>query len=126
MARFEADWATARLVSQYAAHLHSEAWKHGELAPDPHYNYLKTNSTKRHKDAPRGVRLGLVKGNAQTGASDDEEEDPGPLTQRAGPSTNTIEDEEMMDAPELFGLPPSVSDGEDESGCDGSQDLGNK
>lgn len=122
MARFEADWATTRLVSQYAAHLRSEARKHGELAPDPRYSYLKNNSAKRRKDAPRGARPGLVKGNTRTGACDDEEEDSGPS--RAGPSINTIEDEEMMDSPELFGIPPSPSDDENESGSDGSRNLG--
>ena len=94
------------------------------MAPDPRYKYLKNNSAKRCKDAPQGARLGLTKGHARAGALDDDEKDPGPS--RTDPSINTIEDEEMMDAPELFGIPPNLSDDEDESGCDGSRDFGRR
>ena len=124
MARFDGDWATARIASQYAAHLHAEARKNKDLPQDPHYNYLKANSVKRRKDAPRGVRPGLAKGQGQANTSGNEGQDPGPLG--AGPSSlpniNTSADEEMMDTPELFGF-KNPSDDENESGLDKDLDL---
>ena len=122
MERFEMDWATARIVSSYAGHLRSEARKNNELPADPHYDYLKTNSTKRRKDAPRGSRLGLAK--SQANATNNEGQEPG--LSGAGPSSlpnvNTNSDEEMMDSPGLFGF-NDPSDDENESGVDDNPDL---
>jgi DNA uptake protein ComE-like DNA-binding protein len=104
MERFDDDWATAKIASQFAAHLRNQARDSGELLADPHYTYLKNNSAKRRKDAPRGTR-------------------PYPEPSEAGPSSlpniNTAEDEEMMDKPGLFGFDdPS----DDEGGTDFEDD----
>ena len=122
MERFEDDWATAQIASNFSAHLRSSARKNGELPADPRYNYLKANSAKRSKDAPRGTRPGLAK-SRNTGNS--EGQDPGPS--RAVPSfpnVNTTADKDMMNAPGLFGLKdPSDDEGEagvnsDSEGCE--------
>ena len=115
MARFDGDWATAKIASEYAQHLRSDARKNGELAPDPRYDYLKANSAKRRPGAPRGRRPGLIEGQGQV--DDGEAQDPGPS--EAGPSSlpnvNTMADEEMMDRPGLFG---STNPSDDENGSD--------
>jgi len=115
MARFEEDWATARIVAGYAMHLWAEAQKNGELAPNTHYNYLKDNAAKRPLDAPWGRRPGLSKSRGQTDVGDNDAGSP-----EAGPSSlpnvNTTADEELMDTPGTFGsIPPS----DDEGGCQG-------
>jgi hypothetical protein len=119
MGRFDMDWATAKIMSRYAAHLRSVAQKHNELPPDPHYAYLKANSAKRRKDAPRGVRPGTIGGQDHTDTS----QEPGPSSaRRVSPSSiNTARDEEMMDTPGLFGF-GGLSDDEDDSDDDGSSD----
>ncbi|KAF9649490.1 hypothetical protein BDM02DRAFT_3186250 [Thelephora ganbajun] len=100
----------------------SVAQRNNELPGDPHYDYLKANSAKRRKDAPRGSRLGLPK--RQADASNSESQDPGPP--EAGPSSlpnvNTDADEEMMDSPNLFGFNDSSSD-ENDSSLDDDLDL---
>lgn len=113
MARFDIDWATGKIASQYAGHLRSTARSNNELAADTHYSYLKANSAKRRKDAPRGARLGLANGQAD---ANDERQDPGPS--EAGPSSlpnvnNDIDEMLMDDSPGLFGS-NNLSDDEDE------------
>jgi len=102
MARFEEDWATARITAGYTMHLQAEAQKNGELAPNIHYDYLKDNTAKRPLDAPRGRRPGLSKSRGQTDVGDNDAGSP-----EAGPSSlpniNTTADEELMDAPGIFG-----------------------
>lgn len=123
MARFDEDWATSLIGSQYATHLRSDARKNHELKPDPHYDYLKANSAKRRPGAPRGRRLGLPKSKGQTSTDNSEEQEPGPSG--AGPSSqpnvNTATDEEKMDAPGMFGTNPS--DDESTSGLDDDPDF---
>ena len=125
MARFEEDWATAEIAREYAAHLRAQARGRGELERDPKYNYLSANSAKRRKDAPRGVRPGLAKARARTDADSGMDQDPSPS--RAGPSSeptvNTAGDEEMMDAPGLFGSKDMSDDDEDESDLDSDPDF---
>ena len=122
MERFEADWATGKIASEYAGHLRAEARRNNELPVDPHYSYLKANSAKRRRDAPRGVRPGVAKG--QTDSGNSEREDPGPSG--AGPSSlpniNTDADEEMMDLPGLFGF-NDPSDDENNPGIDDDLDF---
>jgi hypothetical protein len=124
MARFEGDWATAKIASNYAGHLRAKARSRHELEEDHRYDYLKANSAKRHKDAPRGVRPGLAKPQGRTDTSSDTGQDPGPS--RAGPSSepniNTTNDEDAMDAPGLYGS-RNPSDREDESGLDDDPDF---
>ena len=124
MERFEEDWATSRIVREYAGHLRAKARKHHELEPDPHYNYLKANSAKRRKDAPRGVRPGVAKAKGQANTDSSTVQDPGPS--RAGPSSepiiNTASDEDAMDAPGLYGSRNS-SDREDESDLEDDPDF---
>ena len=122
MEQFDEDWATSKIVSQYAGHLRAEARSNSELPADPRYDYLKANSAKRRKDAPRGVRPGLAKRQGQVDANNSEGRDPGPS--RAGPSLpniNNAADEDMMDAPGLFG-PTKPSDDEDEPDVDNDPD----
>ena len=127
MCRFDQDWATAEIARAYSSHLRSEARKNDELPPDSRYNYLKANSAKRSPDAPRGTRPGLSERRGQANASNNEEQDPG--SSGAGPSSqpdvNTTNDEEMMDAPGLFGSRPP-SDDEDGSDLDDDPDFGGR
>ncbi|KAF9642818.1 hypothetical protein BDM02DRAFT_3192630 [Thelephora ganbajun] len=110
------DWAMAKITSQYAGHLRAIAWRNNELPRDPHYNYLKANSAKWHKDAPQGSCLGLTE--CQADVSNGESQDPDPSL----PNVNTDADEEMMDSPGLFGFNNPSSD-ENESGIDDDLDL---
>ena len=123
MTRFDDDWATAEIARGYASHLRSEARKNDELPLDPRYNYLTANSAKRSPDAPRGTRPGLSKGRGQADVND-EEQDPG--SSGAGPSSQpgvgATTDEEMMNAPGLFGSRPP-SDDEDKSDLDDDPDF---
>lgn len=123
MNRFEGDWATARIVSQYASHLRSQARGRGELKADPRYGYLKDNSAKRRKDAPRGVCLGLAKARGRTDTNGSTSEDPGPSgTGSSEPNINTTSNEELMDALGLYGS-KNPSDNEDGSGLDDDPDF---
>ena len=125
MARFERDWATAKITCGYAAHLRSQARKNKELDPDHHYDYLKANSAKRRPDARRGTRPGLAKSSGRVGTNNDEGQDLGPS--RAGPSSlqtmNTTPDEEIMNMPGMFGS-KNPTDDENESDLDGDPDFG--
>ena len=116
MERFPGDWATARMASEYAAHLHAAARKSGELPADPRYKYLKANAAKRRRDAPRGTRPGVAKVQGQAS----KRQDPG--SSRAVPSppdVNTTADEETMNDLSLFGF-RHPSDNEDEIDTDDS------
>lgn len=121
MARFEGDWATARIASSYAAHLRSDARKHKELDPDPRYVYLKANSAKRRPDARRGARPGLAKsqGRADTDNHGGQGSVAGPSS---SPNVNTAGDEEVMNRPGLFGS-GDPSDDENESSLDEDPDF---
>jgi len=117
MGRFEEDWATARIASDYAAHLRSKARERDELKPNPHYAYLKDNSAKRSKDAQRGVRPGVSKARRGT------DQVPGPSgASSSEPNLNTASDEDMMDAPGLYGS-RAPSDDEGGSGLDDDPDF---
>lgn len=123
MARFKEDWATEKIASQYAAYLRSQARSRGELEPDPRYAYLKDNSAKRRKNAPRGVRPGIAKAQDQTGTNSSMGQDPGPSG--AGslePNINTASDEDMMGTSGLYGS-RHPSDNEDESDLDDDPDF---
>lgn len=123
MERFDMDWASGKIMAEYATHLRREARHNGELPPDPRYAYLKVNSAKRRKDAPRGVRPGIAKDLDQAGPSNDDR-DAGPS--EAGPSSfsvNTAQDEAMMDTPGLFGLEDPRNEGK--SGEDEDDDTEN-
>jgi len=118
MSRFEEDWATARIASEYAGHLRSKARGRAELEPDPHYNYLKDNSAKRPKGARRGVRPGVSKAHRQT----DQVPGPSGAGPSEGPNVNTASDEDMMEAPGLYGS-RGPSDDEGTSGLDDDPDF---
>ena len=124
MSRFDDDWATAEIARGYASHLRSEARKNDELPPDPRYDYLTANSAKRSPNAPRGTRPGLSKHKGQAGVNDNEGQDPG--SSGAGPSSRpgvgATTDEEMMNAPGLFGSRPP-SDDQDESDLNDDPDF---
>lgn len=110
MGRFDADWATSKIMSQYGVHLRREARKNKELPTNPRYAYLKANAAKRRKDAPRGVRPGIAKGQDQADMSH------GSSLSEAGSSSssniNTARDVEMMDMPGLFGILDPSDDGD--------------
>jgi hypothetical protein len=124
MARFEGDWATAKIASEYASHLRSDARKNGELDSNTHYDYLKANSAKRRPGARRGTQPGLAGGRGQLDIDNGEVQNPGPSG--AGPfslpNPNTTADESMMDEPGLFGS-GDPSDDEDGSGLDEDPDF---
>lgn len=115
MERFEDDWATIKIASKYSAHLRSSARKNDELPADPRYSYLAANSAKRSKDAPRGTRPGLARGQGHADTNNGEGQGPGPSrVAPTFPNINTTADEDMMNAPGLFGL-RDMSDDEDDS-----------
>ena len=127
MGRFIGDWATARIASEYAGHLRASARMNGELPVDPRYGYLKDNAGKRRKDAPRGIRPGLAKGQGEASTSNGGGRNPGPSG--AGPSSlqgiNTVADVDMMDEPSLFGF-KNLSDDEGESSSNDNLDSGGR
>lgn len=125
MARFEGDWATSKIAAGYAGHLRSNARRNKELAPDPHYTYLKANSAKRRPDAPRGTRPGVVQDRSRANSNNSEGWNHGPSG--AGPSSlpniNTADDEETMNTTTgLFGS-RNPSDNENESDLEEDPDF---
>jgi hypothetical protein len=124
MARFDEDWATTKIASGYAKHLRSSARKKHQLPADPRYGYLKANSAKRRPDAPRGARPSFSKGQDQTAAGSNGGQDAGPSGARPSsfPDVNTAADEDVMNAPGLFGF-NNPSDDENESDLDEDPDF---